>query len=303
MRCVAGSITSRSTWSASGCSSPSWATTAWGSSTSRPHKVLRTMDGIQASRRASAYVRVSRRDLCGERGRRLGARAARRGFRARSAGSSSASDADNVRVGRRTQDGCCVGYGKGALADHRSRQPARRSADIPPQRRIPKDSRSIGRRPKSSSTCRTPGRSRSSTSPREPRRRPCPRARSARTSRWPSTPRGPAGARHVPEPAAAVTYLRTLKGGALHKEVEACGDSDDVFVDAKRRSGLRQLRGGLRGRVRCARHGISCASAHIPTVPVVRTSFFVPELDRLFVAVRAFSERSPPAVWVFRPTP
>jgi hypothetical protein len=33
-----------------------------------------------------------------------------------------------------------------------------------------------------------------------------------------------------------------------------------------------------------------------------RTSLFVPELDRLYVAVRA-SGAEPAAIWVFKPTP
>jgi hypothetical protein len=40
--------------------------------------------------------------------------------------------------------------------------------------------------------------------------------------------------------------------------------------------------------------------ARVPTVPGARTSLFVPELDRLFVAVRAVSN-DPAAIWVFRP--
>ena len=38
----------------------------------------------------------------------------------------------------------------------------------------------------------------------------------------------------------------------------------------------------------------------IPTVSGARTSLFVPELDRLFVAVRS-SGNKPAAIWVFRP--
>ena len=38
----------------------------------------------------------------------------------------------------------------------------------------------------------------------------------------------------------------------------------------------------------------------VPTVSGARTSSFVPELDRLFVAVRAASNE-PAAIWVFRP--
>ena len=40
----------------------------------------------------------------------------------------------------------------------------------------------------------------------------------------------------------------------------------------------------------------------IRTVPGTRTSLFVPELDRLFLAVRA-SAGEPPAIWVYRLSP
>jgi hypothetical protein len=40
----------------------------------------------------------------------------------------------------------------------------------------------------------------------------------------------------------------------------------------------------------------------VPTVSGARTSLFVSELDRLYVAVRAQSNE-PAAVWVFRPAP
>ena len=42
--------------------------------------------------------------------------------------------------------------------------------------------------------------------------------------------------------------------------------------------------------------------SRVPTVSGARTSLFVPELDRLFVAVRAGSNE-PAAIWVFRPSP
>jgi DNA-binding beta-propeller fold protein YncE len=82
---------------------------------------------------------------------------------------------------------------------------------------------------------------------------------------------------------------------------ETCGDADDLFVDAKR-----------------ARIYVSCGAgfpdilevkettyrriARIPTVSGARTSLFVPEMDRLLLAVRA-SSAQPAAIWVFRPTP
>jgi hypothetical protein len=84
-------------------------------------------------------------------------------------------------------------------------------------------------------------------------------------------------------------------------KAETCGDADDVFVDGKRRRvyvicgagavDVFEPRGTAYERV-----------ATIPTVPGARTGLFVPELDRLFVAVRA-SSGEPPAVWAFRPTP
>jgi hypothetical protein len=40
----------------------------------------------------------------------------------------------------------------------------------------------------------------------------------------------------------------------------------------------------------------------IRTVPGARTSLFVPDLDRLFLAVRA-ERGEPAAIWVFRPPP
>ncbi|WP_225649369.1 arsenate reductase/protein-tyrosine-phosphatase family protein [Bradyrhizobium australafricanum] len=80
-----------------------------------------------------------------------------------------------------------------------------------------------------------------------------------------------------------------------------CGDADDLFVDAKR------------GRIY-----VSCGAgyvdvfeidgaayrliARLPTATGARTSLFVPELDRLFVAVRA-GPAGPAAIWVFKPLP
>jgi DNA-binding beta-propeller fold protein YncE len=82
---------------------------------------------------------------------------------------------------------------------------------------------------------------------------------------------------------------------------ETCGDADDLFIDAKR------------GRVY-----VSCGSgfldvleakgttyrriARIPTASGARTSLFIPELDRLLVALRT-SSAEPAAIWVFRPIP
>ena len=89
--------------------------------------------------------------------------------------------------------------------------------------------------------------------------------------------------------------------GAVVGTADTCADSDDLFIDAKR------------GRVY-----VSCGAGfidvfqilgssyqrvgHIATTAGARTSLFVPELDRLFLAVRG-SERQEAAIWVFRPAP
>jgi DNA-binding beta-propeller fold protein YncE len=83
--------------------------------------------------------------------------------------------------------------------------------------------------------------------------------------------------------------------------VETCGDVDDLFTDAKR-----------------ARVYVSCGTgfvdvfdtndtiyrhlARIPTAAGARTSLFLPEMDRLLIAVRA-GPAGPAAVWMFKPVP
>jgi DNA-binding beta-propeller fold protein YncE len=87
------------------------------------------------------------------------------------------------------------------------------------------------------------------------------------------------------------------RDGSLIRMVDTCGDADDLFVDHKRH----------RVYVSCGAGVIDIFDARsydrlarIPTVSGARTSLFVPELDQLFVAVRAGGS-SPAAIWVFRP--
>jgi DNA-binding beta-propeller fold protein YncE len=100
-------------------------------------------------------------------------------------------------------------------------------------------------------------------------------------------------------PAKLVAFA--MGAGGIVASADTCGDIDDVFVDAKR-----------------ARLYASCGEgfvdvfdkastpwrrlARVRTVAGARTSLFVPELDRLYVAVRA-SAAEPAAIWVFKPTP
>jgi DNA-binding beta-propeller fold protein YncE len=89
--------------------------------------------------------------------------------------------------------------------------------------------------------------------------------------------------------------------GRVLAQLETCDDADDVFVDPKRH----------RFYVSCGKGVVDVLEqqgteyrrlARVPTVSGARTSLFVPELDRLFVAVRAQSSESA-AIWVFRPVP
>lgn len=82
---------------------------------------------------------------------------------------------------------------------------------------------------------------------------------------------------------------------------ETCGDVDDLFVDAKRERvyvscgagyiDVLEIDGSVYRRI-----------ARLPTATGARTSLFVPELDRLLVAVRA-GPAGPAAIWVFKPMP
>ncbi|MGH7087750.1 MAG: YncE family protein [Stellaceae bacterium] len=89
--------------------------------------------------------------------------------------------------------------------------------------------------------------------------------------------------------------------GSVVDNLAVCGDADDLNVDGRRNRVYVSCGDGSITVLQ--RRGSSYAIvATVPTVPGARTSLFVPELDRLFVAVRASgSER--PAIWAFRPTP
>jgi hypothetical protein len=83
--------------------------------------------------------------------------------------------------------------------------------------------------------------------------------------------------------------------------LDSCSDADDLFIDTKRD----------RIYVSCGagsidvwgRHGAAYIKIEsIATFVGARTSLFVPDLDRLYVAVRA-TQTEPAAIWVFRATP
>ena len=89
--------------------------------------------------------------------------------------------------------------------------------------------------------------------------------------------------------------------GRVAAKLETCGDADDVFVDPRRRRVYVSCGEGVVDVLEQGETGYRHV-ARVPTVSGARTSLFVPELDRFFVAVRAGSNE-PAAIWVFRPSP
>jgi DNA-binding beta-propeller fold protein YncE len=91
------------------------------------------------------------------------------------------------------------------------------------------------------------------------------------------------------------------KDGAHIASLDICGDVDDLFVDQKRDRVYLSCGEGSTDVLEAKGSGYDRV-ARIPTVPGARTSLFVPELDRFFLAVRA-AEAAPASIWVFRPMP
>jgi hypothetical protein len=89
--------------------------------------------------------------------------------------------------------------------------------------------------------------------------------------------------------------------GRVTASLDLCGDSDDLFLDARRHLAYASCGEGAVDVVDRSSGGLA-RMARVPTTSGARTSLFVPSLDRLFVAVRA-SGNQPAAVWVFRPVP
>jgi DNA-binding beta-propeller fold protein YncE len=100
------------------------------------------------------------------------------------------------------------------------------------------------------------------------------------------------------DPARLVVFA--MADGARVAEHDTCGDSDDVFFDAKRKrlyvicgAGLIDVFDAAASYRRLTR---------IPTISGARTGLFIPALDLLAVAARA-SGGEPAAIWLYRPAP
>jgi hypothetical protein len=93
----------------------------------------------------------------------------------------------------------------------------------------------------------------------------------------------------------------STQDGHIAAKIETCGDADDVFIDARRHRVYVSCGEGVVDVLEQDQAGYR-RLARVPTVSGARTSLFVPELDRLYLAVRASSGERP-AIWVFRPAP
>lgn len=102
------------------------------------------------------------------------------------------------------------------------------------------------------------------------------------------------------DPPTLVAY--NASNGEVQSRISTCGDADDVFFDARR----------ARIYVSCGSGAIDVFDAGSPeikhldritTASGARTSLFVPELDRLFVAARAGVFGGDASIRIFRPAP
>ena len=93
----------------------------------------------------------------------------------------------------------------------------------------------------------------------------------------------------------------STQDGQVAAKIATCGDADDVFIDAKRHRVYVSCGEGVVDVLEQDAAGYR-RLGRVPTVSGARTSLFVPELDRLYLAVRASSGERP-AIWVFRPAP
>jgi len=91
------------------------------------------------------------------------------------------------------------------------------------------------------------------------------------------------------------------RDGHLLASLDTCRDADDLFLDAKRNR-VYVICGEGVIEVIDEQNGRYAHAGRVPTVPGTRTGLFVPQWDRLFIAVRATRD-TPAAVWVYRAGP
>jgi hypothetical protein len=99
----------------------------------------------------------------------------------------------------------------------------------------------------------------------------------------------------------AILGVFDMQTGASVAERDTCGDSDDVFFDAKRKRVYVSCGAGFVDAFD-ATAGTYRHLARIRTIAGARTSLFLPEDDRYVVAARAHG-KEPAALWLYRPMP
>jgi hypothetical protein len=85
--------------------------------------------------------------------------------------------------------------------------------------------------------------------------------------------------------------------------LDTCGDADDVFFDPKRRRIYVSCGAGFVDVFEAGAAGAYARLSRVTTAAGARTSLFVPELDRLYLAARAGLLRSDAVILVLRPVP
>ncbi|HEX6121461.1 MAG TPA: hypothetical protein VFZ03_18595 [Dongiaceae bacterium] len=96
--------------------------------------------------------------------------------------------------------------------------------------------------------------------------------------------------------------LLDVHSGTVTANVETCGDSDDVFFDDRRARIYVSCGAGFVDVFERSDGGLR-RIARVKTYSGARTSLFVPELDRLFVASRSALLGNDARIMVFRPSP
>jgi DNA-binding beta-propeller fold protein YncE len=203
-------------------------------------------------------------------------------------------DADNVRIAEQTSQ-VLVGYGRGALAvidarDHSRKADIRLEGHPESFQIVPGESRVLVNVPDTAEVAVIDLRA------------------GTQTTSWPlGDLRG-----NFPmavDPTMQTTWVVTrfparlvafdTHTGARKAVLYTCGDSDDVFADVRRHQ-LYVSCGSGHIEVWMLQEGRYSLLARLPTRSGARTALFVPELDRLYLAVRQ-SPGIPAAIQVYRP--
>jgi hypothetical protein len=89
--------------------------------------------------------------------------------------------------------------------------------------------------------------------------------------------------------------------GDVVSEIDTCGDADDLFLDTKRKLIYITCGAGFIDVLKAEDSKYSRVT-RLATVAGARTGLFVPDMERLFLAVRA-QAREPASIWIYRVVP